>query len=433
MPRQPDPMPALARLSNGLRVVATPMPNARSLSIALAVHAGSVYDPPTAPGLAHFLEHLIFKSTEDFTRNEIAATMQRCGNRFDPTTSKEIVSIAGTVPMRKADDALRLIASVSQRPRFDAEDLETERQVVIEELRDCDVDPSKRIETLADEAIWGKHPMGRDTGGSPASVREINREQIRNYHRRYFHPDNAVLSLAGPLSTDEMMALADRYFGDWRRTAHSRIPRRPATWTGIFDVRHSRRSKVLRRANSQQVWFSISTATPSYPDGYGAVIKTQLAQTLIGDGDGSRLWDGLRERLGLAYDVYATLDFYSQVGVMSAMAAVGRGRAALAMRETKAILADTVERGFSREEVARGKDALGAQIDLTAEWNAFNAARYAELALFDQQLVTPSEELRRLGRIGAREFNAFLRERLRWDSAAVCAIGAGPALAVVRS
>jgi predicted Zn-dependent peptidase len=433
MRRQPDPTPTLTRLSNGLRVVATTMPNARSLSIALAVHAGSVYDPPKTPGLAHFLEHLIFKSTDDLSRNDIAATMQRCGNRFDPTTSKEIISISGTVPMRKAGEALRLVASVAQRPRFDAGDLETERHVVIEELRDCDVDPSKRIETLADETIWGKHPMGRDTGGTPASVREINRDHIRNYHRRYFHPRNAVLSLAGPSGRDDMMALADRHFGEWRGSVHARMPRRPAISAGTLEVRHSRRSKVLRRADSQQVWFSISTTTPSYPDGHDAVLKTQLAQTLIGDGDGSRLWDGLRERLGLAYDVYATLDFYSQVGVMSAMAAVGRGRAAMAVRETKAILADTVERGFSREEVARGKDALCAQIDLMAEWNASIAARYAELALFDQELVTPNEELRRLRRFGAREFNAFLRERLRWDSAAVCAIGAGPALAVVRS
>ena len=141
----------------------------------------------------------------------------------------------------------------------------------------------------------------------------------------------------------------------------------------------------------------------------------------------------LREKLGLAYDVYATLDFYSDIGVMSAMAAVGRGRAAAAVRETKRLLADTVATGFSKEEVARGKDALAAQIDLVAEWNAFNAARYAELALFDQQLVTPDEELEMLGRIGAKEFNAFVRERLRWDCAAVCAIGAGPALAAVRS
>ncbi len=432
MRRQKSPRPALSRLSNGLRVIATTMPNARSLSIALAVRAGSVYDPPKTPGLAHFLEHLIFKSTEDFSRPELAATMQRCGNRFDPTTSKEIVSIAGTVPMRKADDALRLVASVVQRPRFDAADLETERQVVLEELRDSEVDPSKRIETLADETMWGRHPLGRDTGGTRSSVREITRDHVRRYHRRYFHPGNAVLSLAGPMENAEMLAAADRHFGAWQSSSHARLPRRPAI-AATIQWRQGRRSKVLRRADSQQVWFSISTTTPSYPDGHDAVLKTQLAQTLIGDGDGSRLWDGLREKLGLAYDVYATLDFYADIGVMSAMAAVGRGRAAAAVRETKAILADTVERGFSKDEVARGKDALAAQIDLIAEWNAFNAARYAELALFDQELITPNEELTQLRRVGAGEFNAFVRERLRWERSAVCAIGSGPALAAVRS
>jgi predicted Zn-dependent peptidase len=397
------------------------------------VRAGSVYDPRKTAGLAHFLEHLIFKSTRDFSRQELAATMQRCGNRFDPTTSKELISISGTVPVSKSEDALRLVASVTQRPLFDSGDLETERQVVLEELRDWEVDPSKRIEALADKTMWGEHPLGRDTGGTRSSVRDITREQVRRFHRKYFHPANSVLSLAGPVNEDELFAAAQRHFGDWTASPHAGFPRRPVITVDMPAFRQGRRSKVLRRADTQQVWFSISTTTPSYPDGYRAVLETQLAQTLIGDGDGSRLWDGLREQLGLAYEVYATLDFYSDIGVMSAMAAVGRGRAAAAVRETKRILADTVERGFSKEEVARGKDALAAQIDLVAEWNAFNAARYAELALFDQQLVTPSEELAMLDKIGAREFNAFLRHRLRWDSAAVCAIGEGPALAAVRS
>jgi predicted Zn-dependent peptidase len=409
------------------------MPHARSLSLTLAVRAGSAYDPPKRAGLAHFLEHLIFKSTQDFSRHELAATMQRCGNRFDPTTSKEIISIAGTVPAHKSDDALRLIASVAQRPLFNPDEVETERQVVLEELRDWEVDPSKRIEVLTDKTLWGSHPFGRDTGGTRSSIRDITREQVRRYHQKYFHPANSVLSLAGPMPIEAMIDAAQRHFGNWRPSPQAGFPRPPATAAQMLWVRQGRRSKVLRRADTQQVWYSISTTTPSYPDGYRALLNTQLAQVLIGDGDGSRLWDGLRERLGLAYEVYATLDFYSDVGVMSAMAAVGRGRAAAAIKETKRILADTLAQGFTKEEVGRGKDALAAQIELVAEWNAANASRYAELALFDQALVTPSDELTMLKQISAREFNAFLREKLRWDSAAVCAIGEGAALSAIRS
>jgi len=425
--------PTQHTLRNGLRVIATPMPSARSLSLTLAVRAGSVYDPPNGIGLAHFLEHLIFKSTKDFSRQELAATMQRCGNRFDPTTNKETISIAGTVPMRKAEDALRLAASVVQRPLFKRHDVETERQVVLEELRDWEVDPSKRIEALTDATLWGSHPLGRDTGGTRSSVRDITREQVRRYHRKLFHPRNSVLSLAGPMSPRDMVDAARRHFGGWEMHPHGILPRSPSILAHTPVIRQGRRSKVLRRADTQQVWFSISTVTPSYPDGFRSVVQTQLAQTLIGDGDGSRLWDGLRERLGLAYEVYATLDFYSHAGIMSAMAAVGRGRAAAAVRETKRILAETVSHGFSKEEVARGKEALAAQIDLVAEWNAANASRYAEMALFNQPLVTPNEELDMLETVTAKEFNAFLREKLTWESAAVCAIGEGSALAAVRS
>jgi predicted Zn-dependent peptidase len=406
------------------------MPDSRGLSVTLAVRAGSVFDPPSANGMAHFLEHLVFKSTADYTRQELAAQMQRCGNRFDPHTRKEVVEISGTVPVGKADDALALVASVSQRPCFDAHDIETERQVVLEELRDWEDDPSKRIEVLADATLWGQHPLGRDTGGRRSTVREISRAQVRRFHRKYFHPRNAVLSMAGAMSMSEMLILARRHFGGWRSTPAAVIPKRPAIDAATFAAPLRRRSKVLRRSDTSQVWFSLSTRTPSYPSGYRAVLCAQLAQVLIGDGDGSRLWDGLRERLGLAYEVYATLDFYADVGVMSAMAAVGRGRAASAVREMRRLLEETAH-GFTPEEFGRGKEALAAQIDLASGWPGSNASRFAELALFDQPLVTPANELAILEDVRVAEFNEFVKEHIRWDAAAVCAIGEGAALQAI--
>jgi predicted Zn-dependent peptidase len=274
--------------------------------------------------------------------------------------------------------------------------------------------------------------MGRDTGGKRATVREITRDQVRRFHRRYFHPRNAVLSMAGAMSERDMLALARRHFGGWKASAIAATPRRRAAAQLAPAGLQRRRSKVLRRSGTSQVWFSASTTTPSYPDGYDAVLQTQLAQVLIGDGDGSRLWDGMRERMGLAYEVYATLDFYSDVGVMSAMAAVGRNRASVAVREMKRLLEDT-SRGFSVDEFSRGKEALAAQIELGAQWPMANAARYAELSLIEQPLVTPTQEREMLDGVGIAQFNEFVRERIRWDAAAVCAIGEGPALDEVRA
>jgi predicted Zn-dependent peptidase len=432
MPRRKStPKPTTHRLSNGLRVVTTRIPG-EAVSIALAVRAGSVYDPPRSAGIAHFLEHLLFKATRDYTRAEVATAMQRCGNRFDPATSKELVSISGTVPAAKTGEALALLSSVTRHPLFDSRDVETERQVVLEELRDWQDDPSRRIELLTDAAMWGTHPMGRDIAGTRASVAGISRAQVQRHHRRYFHPRNAVLSMAGALEEDEMLEAARSHFGGWRGGADALVPKRTSAGVREPVLSLGRRSKVLRRSNSQQVWFSISTTTPSYSDGYEAVLRTQLAQTLIGDGDGSRLWDGLREKLGLAYDVYATQDFYARVGVMSAMAAVSRGRAGLGVREMKRILEET-HHGFSLEEFERGRDSLSAQITLTSDSSSAQAARYAELALFEQPLITPAHELGMLRSFRVCDFNDFVKEKIRWDSGVACAIGEGPALAAVRA
>ena len=423
----PITAPALIRLRNGLRVVATHMPESQTASVSLALRAGSVYDPPGADGLAHFLEHLIFKSTDEYSRSELGAAMQRCGNRFDPSTSKELISISGTVPVAKTTVALDLLSSVVRTPRFDPADMETERRVVLEELRDWEDDPSKRIEVLTDATLWGPHPLGRDVGGNRASVRAITRAQVRRHHRRHFHPRNAVLSIAGPQSVREMQHAARRRFSAWRPAPDAIMPRAASSAPHQPSLALRRRPKLLRRAHTQQVWFSVSTTTPSYPAGYDAVLNTQLLQLMIGDGDGSRLWDGLRERLGLAYEVYATQDFYADVGVMSAMAAVGRTRARLALREMKRILEET-RHGFSADEFDRGRESLASQITLYSDWNGEIARRYAELALFDQPLVTPAQELDMLSRLSASEFNDFAKANVRWDAGVVCAIGEGPVL-----
>jgi len=433
MPRRSkQPAPTSLRLRNGLRVVTTRTPESGTTSIALALRAGSIYDPPQAPGLAHFLEHLIFKATLDYSRQELAAAMQRCGNRFDPSTSKELIAITGSVPAVKTDEALDVISSVVRRPLFARQDIETERKVVLEELRDWEDDPSKRIEVLTDEALWGSHPLGRDVGGTRATVRAITPGQVRRFHRRLFNPRNAVLSLAGPQSRRELADIAQRHFGSWRATPDAVVASVPADTVYQPAMHRARRAKTLRRSNAQQVWFSISTTTPSYGAGYRAVLQTQLAQTMIGEGDGSRLWDGLREGLGLAYEVYATQDFYSNVGVMSAMAAVGRSRAKIAVREMRRILEDT-RHGFSADEFERGREAYAAQTTLFAEWNAELARRYAELALFDQPLVTPAQELALLSSLRASEFNDFIKANIHWDAGTLCAIGTGTALDALRA
>jgi predicted Zn-dependent peptidase len=246
-----------------------------------------------------------------------------------------------------------------------------------------------------------------------------------------FHPRNAVISLAGPQSSSELVDAAQRHFGSWCEHASAVVPKTRAHAPYQPALHRSRRPKTLRRANTQQVWFSFSTTTPSYPDGYDAVLRTQLAQTMLCDGDGTRLWDGLRERLGLAYEVYATQDFYSDVGVMSAMAAVSNVRAKLAVSEARRILEET-RLGFSRDEFARGREAFASQIALAAEWNGETARRYAELALFDQPLVTPAEELNMLAAMRATEFNEFVKAKIRWDASAMCAIGAGSVVEALR-
>src|ERR1700723_4485791 len=200
-------------LPNGLVVITENMPHVRSVSIGVWVRSGSRREVSEENGLAHFIEHMVFKGTERRSAEAIAREMDSVGGMLDAFTSKEQICFNAKVLDEHMPIAFDVIADLVLRPKFDSEDVKKERQVVLEEIK-MDLDnPEYLLHEIFTRGFWPEHPLGRPILGTPETVKKFNREALRNRFQRWFAPDHLVLSAAGNVSHEAVMELVEREFG----------------------------------------------------------------------------------------------------------------------------------------------------------------------------------------------------------------------------
>src|SRR5215472_17393263 len=203
-------------LPNGLVVITESMPHVRSASVGVWIRNGSRREVPEENGLAHFMEHMVFKGTERRTAEEIARQMDSVGGMLDAFTSKEQICFNAKVLDENLPIAFDVIADLVLRPRFDSEDVAKERQVVLEEIK-MDLDnPEYLLHEIFTRGFWPGHPLGRPILGTPETVKQFSREALQTRFREWFAPDHLVVTAAGNVTHQEVMELVQREFGHLR-------------------------------------------------------------------------------------------------------------------------------------------------------------------------------------------------------------------------
>jgi predicted Zn-dependent peptidase len=200
-------------LPNGLVVITETMPHVRSVSVGIWVRNGSRLEVLEENGLAHFIEHMVFKGTERRTAEDIAREMDSVGGMLDAFTSKEQICFNAKVLDEHLPIAFDVIADLVLRPKFDSEDVRKERQVVLEEIK-MDLDnPEYLLHDLFTRGFWPEHPLGRPILGTPETVKKFNREALRTRFQNWFAPDHLVITAAGNVTHDRVLELVQREFG----------------------------------------------------------------------------------------------------------------------------------------------------------------------------------------------------------------------------
>ncbi|MGH9679421.1 MAG: M16 family metallopeptidase, partial [Candidatus Acidiferrales bacterium] len=381
-----------AELPNGLTVVTERMPHVRSVSVGIWLGTGSRGETPERNGIAHFIEHMVFKGTEKRTAEEIAQSVDSVGGMLDAFTAKEMTSFNAKVLDEHLPIAFDVLSDLVLRPRFDENDIAKEKQVVLEEIKMDEDNPEYLIHELFTQKFWRGHPLGLPILGTPETVSQFSAGAVRECFESWYAPNNTVITAAGNLEHAHLVDLTAREFGGLARRAAEPAGIAPKTHAGI----EHRNKKELEQVH-------IVLGVPSYPLAHERRYSASLLNIILGGGMSSRLFQNIRERQGLAYAIGSDLSPYTDSGVLSVYAGTSRESAERlihsVIEEFRHIQADAV----SEAELRRAKDHLKGSMMLSLESTTARMSNLARQAMYFHRFISLDEMLSSIEKVTREE------------------------------
>jgi len=344
-------------LPNGLRVLATEMSQARSITIALFVGVGSRLESSEQSGVSHFTEHMLFKGTERRpTSREVSETIEAVGGVLNAETSKELTVYWVKVAQAHWQLAIDLLADLVLHSRFSPDEVERERKVILEELSMIQDEPGDWVHVLIDELLWDGSPLAWDVAGRPETVRGITREDLLRHVSQHYRPDNAAVSVAGPVPETELVAEIERQFGGWNGTAlGARTPTSGSPAQARLRIEE-------KRGTQEHICIAVPGIALADPDRY----PLDLFSIVLGEGMSSRLFLELRDRRGLAYDVHSYVNYYRDAGSVVVYVGVEPEQAETAVAAIVEQIAK-LKADLSASELSKAKEYWKGRLELSME------------------------------------------------------------------
>ncbi len=382
-------------LPNGLTVLSEPYPGVRSIAIGAWVRAASMHETRDEMGVSHMLEHLVFKGTKTRSAKEIAFALESLGGSLDAYTAREHTCFQARVLDEHLPEAASVIADLVFRPSLRAEDLNLERKVVLEEIAMVEDSPDDIVFELHNEALWGDHPYGYSILGTRESVGAMQVETVRALHERAYHPSQIVIAASGNIEHGDLLDELER--AGWLDVPRGNVSRPlvvPPPVTVPPSVRH-----IQRDSQQTHLVFGSSTVSHADPRRY----PLMLIDTLLGGGMSSRLFQRIREELGLAYSVYTFQSFHVNAGTHGVYVATAPETAEQAADAVREELARVAREGIGEAELQMGKQQLKGQITLSMESVSSRMYRAAGVELFGEPYIPVDEVLAKIDAITVEE------------------------------
>ncbi len=291
-------------LPNGIRVVTEEIPYVRSVSCGVWLNVGSRDEDDRTNGISHFLEHMVFKGTERYSTRQIAASLESVGGYLNAFTTKEHTCYYARILDQDLPKAIDVISDLVQAPLFIPKEVEKEKQVILEELKNIEDDPDDLIHDYLDLRVYHKHPLGYPIIGKKENIVRFNGDELRKFMRTYYTPDRMVVAAAGNLHHENLVALAGQYF-------HGTGRRRPVRNNGRGRIRVQPRKEVFEKPITQA---HICMGTLGYSIRSQARYSLLVLNSILGEGMSSRLFQNIREKYGYAYSIYSFANMLSDAG-----------------------------------------------------------------------------------------------------------------------
>jgi predicted Zn-dependent peptidase len=406
----------LSTLDSGVRVVTEAMPSVRSIALGFWIRSGSRDEPIEQAGISHFLEHLLFKGTDRFSSREIDEVFDAMGAEVNAGTGKETTSVYSRFLDRHLEHAFDVLQDMVLRPAYP--DIDSERQVVIEEIAMYEDEPSDKVHDVLSEAIFGDHPLGRPIIGTAEVISSVPVPTIAEWHDGRYTGSNIVVAAAGNLDHDRLVELVSDAVGS-DRTGPEAVSSSP---NGAIPV--------LRFHEKETEQYHLCMGGPGIPRGDERRFALRVLDTILGGSTSSRLFQEVREKRGLAYSVFSYASHYLDSGQVALYVGTRPENVAEAMDVIGTELDRLQSEGVSEQELERARENVKGRTVLSMESTLSRMNRLGGSVLMGVPLLSVDEVLAAFDAVTLDDVMALAREL--WNPERMSAAGVGGSEAAFR-
>ena len=398
-------------LPGGIRILSEKMPEVRSVSLGFWIGVGSRDEPSELQGSSHFLEHLLFKGTEKRSASDIAELFDAVGGEANAYSAKEYTCFYGRVLDKDLPMATEVISDMLLSPKLLPEDVESERNVILEEIAMHEDTPEDLVHDVFIETLFGGHPLGREVMGTVETVKQISSESLRQFHDSNYHAGNIVVSAAGNVDHAELVSSIQTFFPAENRKKVARAPAVPVAMSSL---------KVLHRQTEQA---HLVIGGMGYPREHRSRWAWGVLDNLLGGGMSSRLFQEIREKRGLAYNVYSYRNSFSETGCWAVYAGSSPSNTQQLIGLIYEELDRLIESGITKQELDRAKGHMSGGVVLSLEDPSSRMTRLGKSELVHGEIITIDDVLTRIDEVTIEDVAAVAEDLLKRESRVVSVIG----------
>jgi predicted Zn-dependent peptidase len=401
----------LTVLDSGVRVVTEAMPTVRSVTLGVWIATGSAAEDAAEAGLSHLVEHMLFRGTDRYGSLEIDQIFDTMGAELNAGTGKESTSVYARVIDEHLPAAFDVVADMVWHPRFDADDLANERQIVLEEIAMYEDDPQDRVFDVLGEAVFGDHPLGRPVIGRAEVVAGTSAAGLAAFHEAHYRAGHIVIAAAGSLEHEAVVELARAI----------EVPDRPAPpGPPPVPTRLDPRVRFMRKDTEQ---YHLTIGAPGLARDDERRFALRVLDNILGGTSSSRLFQEVRERRGLAYNVFSFQSLFATTGQIGVYIGTRPDNVAPALQVVADELAQVRRDGFTADELERSKQNVKGRMVLSLESTAARMNRLGSAILNDLPLLTLDEAVDRIEAVTLDDMAALTDELLAPERLSAAGVG----------
>ena len=398
-------------LDNGLRLITERMPQVRSVTIGVWLMRGSRHESDARSGIAHFVEHMLFKGTDSRSAEDIAQSIDSIGGQLDAFTAKEYASYYIKVLDEHLPLAVDLLSDIVLRPAFPAEEIEREKKVILEEIKMVEDTPDDLVHELFTQHFWEGHPLGRPILGSKETVESLTWDSLSDYFRGAYVAPNMIISAAGNLDHAQLRDLVSRAFASVSANGEPFAQSAPKVVPQVIT-----RTKELEQSH-------VCLGTDSYPQSHEDRYVSYILNTILGGSMSSRLFQNVREKRGLAYSVFSGLSAYRDAGNITIYAGCSNEAVGEVIDLCVEELRQLKREPAPESELRRAKDHLKGSLMLSLENTASRMSHLARQEIYFDRHFGLDETLAGVQRVTVEDVRRVASDLFSDGSLAATVLG----------